>query len=98
MERYNSRTIDELGRLSLHSELRQKLGLQAGNKICLKQIDTIVVLQRAENATEPGSIICQVSDIGMIDLPIELRKTLGWKEKTKIALYHTDNLIILKSA
>ena len=98
MERYSSRTIDEMGRLSLHSEIRKVLGLETGDKISLKLIGTIVILRRAESDSEKDCVVCQVSDIGMINLPVEIRQALGWKEKDKIAVYCVDNIVILKSA
>ena len=33
MERYNSRKVDELGRIVLHGELRKKLGLEKGARL-----------------------------------------------------------------
>ena len=98
MERFSSRTLDELGRLTLHSELREMLGLGTGDKVCLTIVGTIIVLQRAEGEIEPRCAVSQMNDLGMIELPSEHRQTLGWKEKEKIALYHTDNMVILKSA
>ena len=98
MERFSSRTLDELGRLVLHSELRQMLGLDTGDKVSLTLVGTIVILQCTEGDIEPGYAVSQVSDLGVIDLPREYRETLGWKEKDKIALYHTDNVVILKAA
>lgn len=98
MERYSSRTIDELGRLVLHSDLRKRLALETGNNLSLKPVDTIVILQRAENDAESDYALCPVDELGRLVLPIELRQKLGWKEKDKLALYHTDNIIILKQA
>ena len=98
MERYNSRTIDELGRLVLHTDLRQRLGLETGGKISLKHVDTIVIMQPVEDDAESDAAVCKVDELGRIVLPIELRQKLGWREKDKLALYHTDNIIILKQA
>ena len=97
MERYNSRTIDENGRLVLHREIRKELGIEAGDKISLMLIDTIVILRRVESDAEEDCIVCQVNDLGMISLPAEVRESLGWKERDKVAVYHTDNIVILKS-
>ncbi|MCL2400778.1 MAG: AbrB/MazE/SpoVT family DNA-binding domain-containing protein [Defluviitaleaceae bacterium] len=98
MERYSSRVIDEQGRLVLHGTLRKKLGLETGDKISLSVVDTIVILQKVKNRPESESAVCEVDQLGMISLSKELRQTLNWKTKDEIALYHTDNLIILKSA
>ena len=98
MERYSLRTIDELNRIVIHSELRQKLGLETGSNISLQAIDSIVVMRQASAASEQDGYVSQVSDLGMIELPAELRKQMGWRVGEKIALYNTDNLLILKSA
>ena len=96
MERFSSRTVDELGRLVLHSEIRQRLGLEMGSKVSLTLVGTIVVMQRAEDDSDCETHI--VDDLGRVVLPAELRKTLDWKEEHKVSFFHTDNLIILKSA
>jgi len=98
MERYSARTIDELNRIVIHSELRQKLGLETGIKVSLQVIDTIVVMRKTDAEAEKDCYVSQVSDLGMIELPAELRKQMSWKTADKIALYNTDNLIILKTA
>ena len=97
MELYKSRTLDELGRISIPSDLRKELSLNPGDKISLTTISTITVLEKVEGATEADGTICEVSELGVITLPAELRQQRGWKEKDKVALYHTDNLMILKS-
>ena len=98
MERYSTRTIDELGRLSIHSELRQRLGMEAGNKLSLKIVDTIIILQKVADGTTTDCAVCTISDMGMFEVPKEIRQTLEWNVKDKIAVYHTDNIIILKLA
>jgi len=98
MERYSSRTIDDIGRIVIHSELRQKLSLETGDKFSLQVVDTIVIMQRTEAEPEQGCYLSQVNELGLVELPTELRQQMGWNVKDKIALYNTDNLIILKSA
>ena len=98
LERYNPRTIDELGRLLLHRELRQKLCLEIGDEVSLKLIDTTIVVQKAEYDTGPCCTVCQISELGTIALPTEFRQQLGWKESDKVAMYHIDNMAILKLA
>jgi len=98
MERYSLRTIDELNRIVIHSELRQKLGLETGAKISLQAIDTIVVMRRTEAEPKQDCYVSQVNELGMVELPAELRKQMGWNVADGIALYSTDNLLILKSA
>jgi len=97
LERYSARTIDELGRLSVHSELRQRLGMEAGDKLSLKIVDTIIILQKMVDDTTTDCAVCAISDIGMFEVPKEIRQTLGWNVKDKIAVYHIDNILILKS-
>jgi len=97
MERYSLRTIDELNRIVIHSELRQKLGLETGTKVFLQSIDSIVVMRLTDGKSEHGCYVSQVNELGMIELPAELRKQMGWKIVDKIALYNTDNLIIFKT-
>ena len=98
MERYSSRTIDDLARIVLPSEVRKNLGLQPGDNLSLAHVDTIVILHRNADASAPACAVCQVNDLGMIELPGEIRSKLGWKVKDRVALYHTDNVIILKLA
>ena len=98
MERYSSRTIDEAGRIVLHSELRNKLGLETSDKISLQNVGTIIILQRVEDDSQSECAVCQISELGQINLPGELRQKLDWNVKDSIALYHTDKMVILKKA
>jgi len=72
MKRYSSRAIDEASRIVIHSELRQRLNLSAGDKISLRRVDSIVILQKADGG-DADSFSVQVNDLGTIDLPAELR-------------------------
>ena len=98
MEQYNTRKIDGLGRIVLHSAVRRKLAIKAGSKLLVTPVDTIVILQHADDNATSGSTVCEVDQLGMVTLPKEIRQTLGWKENDGVALYQTDNIIILKSA
>lgn len=98
MERYSSRGIDEFNRLVLHSELRKVLGFEKGDTVSLRRVGTIVVLQKAESDLEQGCFSSQVDDLGRIVLPAELQQQMGWEVKSRVAVYHTDNMLILKSA
>ena len=103
MEQYNTRKIDGLGRIVLPGAVRRKLAIKVGGKLLATPVDTIVILQHADDnaATEnttSKNIICEVDHLGMVALPKEIRQTLGWKENDEVALYQTDNIIILKSA
>ena len=92
-----TRVIDELGRIVIPAELRQRLGLDAA-RLLLKPIDRTIVLQRTEDDPEAGCFVCKVDDLGRIVLPGELMQKQGWKEKDHITMYNTDNLVILKFA
>lgn len=98
MDRFHDRRIDEFGRLVLHDELRQKLRLEAGDKVSFTHVDTIVILQRVTDKSRPGGETCTLNDFGMITIPRELMDNIGWKMADKIALHHTDNIIILQKA
>ena len=98
MERYSARTIDELSRLILPQELMKKIGLKPGNNVYLKIIENLVIVQHEENSTEPDAVVCQISERGRITMPAKVKTVLGWKEKDKVAFYHSGNMIILKAA
>ena len=98
MERYKSRGVDEFGRIVLPSDLRVEMNLDTGDKVSLTVVSTIAILQKAECSEDAGCYLCDVSELGMINLPAELRQQMGWEVKDRLALYHTDNLMILKSA
>ena len=98
MERFSSRTIDELNRITLHSEIRKSLGVQAGDKFSLKIAYSLVVLQRLDGELESDCFVSQINDLGMMELPYELQQRLGWNEKDKVAMYLTGGMIILKLA
>ena len=105
MERYNSRTLDELGRITIPNQLRKELEINTGDKISLTVVSTIVVMEKASgdcaDATGSGTgadpYICKANELGVITLPLELRQHMGWQERDELPLYHTDNLMILKS-
>ena len=92
MERYSSRKMDELGRVVLHGELRKKLGLEKGSKISLTVIDSIVVIQQKDFGD------CEICDLGIISIPREIRQKFEWIAGSEVAVYHTDSLLLLKTA
>ena len=98
MERYSARAVDELNRLVLHGELRKELGFEEGDNVSLLRVDTIVILQKADGDLGQGYFASQVDDFGRIVLPAELQQQMGWEVKSRVAVYHTDNMLILKSA
>ena len=98
MELYSSRTLDELGRIVVHNELRKSLKLETGDKFSFTLVGTIIILQKLDGEPEQCGAVSEISDIGLITIPSEMRKQLGWNAKDEIAVYFTDNLLILKSA
>ena len=98
MERYSSRTLDEQGQVVLHDTLRKKLRLDKGVKLAINHVDTLLILQRVADSQAIENAVCEVDDLGRIILPEEIRRQLNWSAKDELALYHTDKLIILKSA
>ena len=98
MEKYSVRTIDEAGRIALHSDIRKKLNLNTGDEVSLTLVGTILILQRKADASESANAVCQVNNVGMIDLPTELRQKLNWKVLDKVSMYLTDDMVIIKSA
>ena len=98
MERYKSRTIDELGRIVIPSELRKALCIKNGDSISLTVVSTVIVLQKAACDAQPTDNLCQVDDIGMVTLPTQIRQRLDWHTTDKLPLYHMDDLLFLGSA
>jgi len=87
-----------MGRVVLPSEIRRKLNLNTGGEVSLTLVGTILILQPKADASDSACAVCQVSEVGVIDLPAELRQKLNWKVKGEISMYHTDNLVVMKSA
>ena len=53
MERYNSRAVDELGRIVLPSEIRKDLDWGTGSKLAIYLVDeNTVILQKVEGSEE----------------------------------------------
>ena len=97
MERYSSRTIDELGRIVLHSDLRKRLKMKDGDSFSLTLVDTLLLLQKSEGNQEDGCVTGKINELGMIDLPKNFRQNLNWKDGDAISVYNADSIIILKS-
>jgi len=91
MERFSTRKIDELGRIALHVELRKRLGLEKRAKVTLTVVGSIVIMQ----VSDSGGI--EVCELGMITIPAEIRQKLAWAARSEVAMYHADDLLILKT-
>ena len=96
MERHSSRTIDEMRKVALPQLLRQKLDLENGSKFWLLPVDTIAILLKAQD--KPGSdyIVCEVDELGRMELSHELMQKIGWEIEDKLTFYNIDNLIIIQ--
>jgi len=95
MERYSAKTIDEFGRIPLHNELREKLGLfeyKAKSVVTLKPLGSILILQTKMEDEYFGS---EIDDIGRLTLTKELQKTMGWQPGNKIAIYYVDDVMLI---
>ena len=92
MERYNTRKIDDCGRIILHHDIRKKLGLEEGSRVSLTMVDTILVLQPDPSGS------CEINALGLVTIPDNMCKQMSWSEESAIAFYQTDSLVILKSA
>jgi len=98
MERFSSRGIDELGKIVLHFDIRQRLGLESGDKVSLTPIDNLINLRKAADGSEADCFASQMDHLRRIELIRELRQKFDWKEKDRVAVYNTDKIVILKSA
>jgi len=97
MERYSTRGIDDLGKMVLPTELRKKLELEQGVKLLLYPIGTIAVLEKTDREPGEDSFLCEVDELGRIDITGAIRAIFGWEAKSRIAIYNLDNVIFLKS-
>ena len=98
MERYNSRKVDVLGKISLCHELRDNLGVKNGDKISLQLIGSIIIMHRAEIEPDPNYATSKIEDLGAFVLPKEFRKKLGIKAGDEVSLYHSGNMLIMKAS
>jgi len=98
MVRYGSMTINEYYRLPLHRELREKLGLKEKSEVSLQPIGNIVILQKSNTEIFTKQYFFgSVDEIGKIELPYELMRTVGWRKKDSISVYSVDDyMLILK--
>lgn len=97
MERYSARFIDDLGRILLHKELRYKLNLKPTDEVYFKVVSNSLVIHKAsKNNINEDYSYATVDELGMVKIPLEIRKQLGWKIRTKLVFYNVDDLTILK--
>jgi len=100
MERYSARVIDELRRVVLPSEIRQKLGLEVTKpEVTLQPRGNIVIMQPMKQPMDDNYVTSKVDELGRIELSDKLIQKMGWKLEDKIAVYYVDDgMAILKLA
>ena len=59
---WDTRKIDELGRVVLPSELRKKLGWGTGDSVSVIEKDGIVIFRPFEKCQEPKCVFCGVAE------------------------------------
>ena len=98
MERFNATSIDELRRIVLHSDIRESLDLKEETKVILQPIGNIVVMQKMDESSETEYFSSVISELGTIEIPIELMQEMVWELKDRIAVYYyvDDGMVILK--
>ena len=96
MTKHTPHTIDEMNRLLLPDQVRRQIGLSIGDTTTLSITGDTVVVRRLDNDLSSNPVLSKVSDLGVITIPTEMLKTLGWNTKDKITQYHSGNTIVLK--
>ncbi|MCL2575775.1 MAG: hypothetical protein FWE33_05010 [Defluviitaleaceae bacterium] len=92
MEKYGSSKIDKQNEIGLHSDLREKMGLEDGAIVTLLPMGKIVILQTSNNQSTPHQ--GKVSFFGFstsIILPNGLMEKMGWKLNNEIGVYYVDS-------
>jgi len=65
MERYSARTINELGQLVLHGELRKKLSLNDGDSVSFTLVGTLVIIQPIADASGTDRAVSKATELGV---------------------------------
>jgi len=64
MKLINTRTLDDLGRIVIPTEIRAKLGWGAGDTFDMYYVDgNTIMLQLAEKCATPTCLLCGVSEV-----------------------------------
>jgi len=96
MERYSTRHIDEVNRITLPIEIRKRLVLETDSIVILQPIGNIVVVQK-KNEKKIKYFHSKVNQLGKIEFSDELMRNMNWKHEDGIAIYHVDDgMVILK--
>ena len=92
IERYSSKSIDEMRRISLPLDIKEKMGLETGAGIILQRINAMVILRLADEEENPSTTIDQ---LGRITIPKELMQEMSWEIKSKVAIYYVDDKTVI---
>lgn len=80
----------------MHSELRKKLGLETNTEVMLATIGSIVTLQKLNKRDITRRyIIIPIDNFGIIVLPAEIRKNMGWAAGDEIDVYCVDDEMVI---
>ena len=96
MHRYTSKTLEE-GKLTIHVELRRKLKLKPKKEVVIQPLGDMLLLQEAGVVTllPQYAITTELDGFGRIALSKELRDKLGWSDTERIAVYYTDERVLV---
>lgn len=72
------------------------MGINKNSVIFATLIESIVVLHRTDCNSDGRA--CKINELGAIELPVEILYKLNLQEEDHIAIYHTENTMILKKA
>lgn len=100
MKAYTPKTICKEGRISLHPNLKEKLGLEPRTKVILHPVDGKVIIKKFDGGVIPPECIVRALDVaGRIVLPNIIFKVTGWKIRDEVNVYLMDDgAIVLELA
>ena len=97
MEKYNIRTLDELGRIVIPRDLQKKLGITIGDNLSIEVSANLIVMYKTILTLSNNKVeMSTLTELGYLVIPVNIRKQLGLKGGDKLAIYNVDELIILK--
>ena len=95
MEKFNNRQIDEMGRLTLPSEVMVDAKWVKGAKLTVTHIGNIGIIQSEHEITDDHQVLVELDELGKITIPIGLRKKLGLEVRNAVNIYCIDNGIVV---
>jgi len=96
MERYNSKTFDETGKIALHKDLQERLDLHMGDQLSLNIISSMLVFRKACPILFNSDTLITLEESGIVQVPAYIRAELGWKDGDELTVYHVKDFIIFK--